>query len=403
VRTRLTAAAAVAGVTAAAVLLGGLLRTEASIASPRAAVAAAHRGYALLDAARVEVTPQRYEAAERNFEEALAIGGADALAYRGLAALAAARHRFDESLRLARRAQRLDPTNHAVYGLIGDANLELGRYPEAFAALNRMMALKPTSAGYARVSYARELRGDRAGALEAMQLAADAAGRPEPTAWAIVHIGHLHAGGGSADAAARAYRHALQRLPNYAPAVAGLADLAAADGHLRRAERLYRRAFRSVRDPGVATSLGDVLLARGEAAEAARWYERSESLEGEFARFGGRNEVETAEFDLNHDRNLRAALRRARVGARLRPGIEGTHILAWALYKNGRCSEAVTPSDRALRLAPLDIDVVYHRALIERCLGDDVAAERYVARVRALDPTYLAAPPSAYRLPTIGA
>lgn len=400
---RLTAAAAATAFAAAALLLGGVLRTEASQASPRDARAAVLRGYAQLVRARVDVDPARYPVAEREFEQALEIGGADAFAYRGLASLAAARHRFDESLIHARKARSLDPANHAVYGLIGDASLELGRYPQAFRAIDRMLALKPTSGGYARVSYARELLGDTSGALSAMRLAVDAAGRREPTAWALVQVGHLHAGRGRFAAAEREYRVALRVLPGYGPGLAGLAHAAAVRDELPRAELLYRSSFQSVADPGVAAALGDVLARRGKNVEAERWFRRSRGLEQAFALFGGRNQIETAEFDFNHDRRLADALRRARVGVRFRPGIEGTHILAWALYKNGRCGDAVAPSNRALRLAPHDVDAVYHRALIERCLGNAEESERYLTHVRRLDPTYLVTPPSAYHLPTIGA
>ena len=48
------------------------------------------------------------------------------------------------------------------YGLVGDALLELGRYEQAFSAFDRQVALKPSLAGYARISYARELLGARA-------------------------------------------------------------------------------------------------------------------------------------------------------------------------------------------------------------------------------------------------
>jgi tetratricopeptide (TPR) repeat protein len=393
----------VAALAAAVLLFGGAFDSRGPEPLPSDARAAVLRGYEQLERARIDVDPARYPAAEREFRQALEIGGVDALAYRGLAALAAARHRFDESLELAHRARMLDPTDHAIYGLIGDANLELGRYPKAIAAIDRMVALKPTSGGYARVSYARELLGEDAGAVAAMRLAANAAGRPEPTAWALVHVGHLFAGRGRLRAAEREYRAALRFVADYAPALAGLGDLSAARNQLERAEMLYRRSFGAVPDPGVAASLGDVLASRGDSSGAERWFRRSRSLEREFARFGGRNQIETAEFDLNHDRNLRDALARARMGARLRPGIEGTHILAWGLYKNGRCREAVGPSNRALRLAPNDVDAVYHRSLIESCLGNAKAAARYRARVRALDPYYLVAPPSSYRLPTIAA
>lgn len=397
---RLTAAAAATVVAAAALLLGGAFNEERAAASPPDARAAALRGYAQLDRARVDVDPSRYAAAERAFEEALRIGGADALAYRGLAALAAARHRFDESLTLARRARRLDPASHAVYGLIGDANVELGRFAAAHRAFDRMVALKPAAAGYARISYARELIGDTDGAIAAMRLSADAAGRPEPTAWALTHLGNLYAGSRRLGRGIAAFRAALARVPGYAPALVGLADVAQRRGQLGRAETLLRRALTRVDDPGAWATLGDVLAARGRDAEPA--YARSRALEAEFARFGGRNQIETALFDLDHDRNLRDALVRAREGMRLRPGVEGLHTYAWALYKNGRCAEAVPYSDRALALAPADTGALHHRGLIERCLGRADAARRFFGRVRAIDPTFVR--PSAFRLrPTIAA
>jgi tetratricopeptide (TPR) repeat protein len=142
--------------------------------------------------------------------------------------------------------------------------------------------------------------------------------------------------------------------------------------------------------------LGDVLAEQGRSKEAERWYARALALETEFARFGGRNQIETALFDLDHDRNLADALERARIGLRSRPGVEGLHTYAWALYKNGRCGEAVPYSNRALALAPTDTGALYHRSLIERCLGNGDASAQFAARVRSLDPTFL--PPSAFRI-----
>jgi tetratricopeptide (TPR) repeat protein len=395
---RLLTAGTVAALAAAVLLFGGVFREEQAAASAGDARAEAIRGYVELERARIAVDPARYPLADRSFREALRIGGADALAYRGLAALAAARHRFDESLRYAQRALRLDPANHTVYGLIGDANIELGNFPAAHRAIDRMVALKPTAAGYARVSYARELIGDTEGAIAAMRLSAGAAGKREPTAWALVHLGNLYAGSGRHGAAQRHYRAALARVRGYAPALIALADVAFRRGELAGAEGLLRRALARVADPGAAAALGDVLAAQGRNPEP--YYGRAQALEARFARFGGRNQIETALFDLDHDRNLRDALVRAREGLRLRPGVEGLHTYAWALYKNGRCAAAVPYSDRALALAPTDTGALYHRVLIERCVGNDGAARRYLARVRATDPTFIA--PSSYRLrPTI--
>jgi tetratricopeptide (TPR) repeat protein len=227
-------------------------------------------------------------------------------------------------------------------------------------------------------------------------MSADAAGRPEPTAWALTHLGNLHTGSGRLARGMQLYRTALARVPGYAPALVGLADVAQRQRESARAERLLRRALARTADPGAAATLGDVLAAQGRRQEAERWYRRALTLEKDFARYGGRNQVETALFDLDHDRNLADALERARVGLRFRRGVEGLHTYAWALYKNGRCAEAVPYSDRALALAPTDTGALFHRSLIEGCLGNSAEAARYAARVRSLDPTFLA--PSPFRL-----
>ncbi len=161
---------------------------------------------------------------------------------------------------------------------------------------------------------------------------------------------------------------------------------------------LYRRALASAPVPEYAVALGDLLAALKRPEQAAVAYARAAALEDAFARNGGQNQLETALVDLDHDRNLSDALARAREGRRLRPSIEGDHVLAWALYKNGRCADARRYSQRALRLGTKDIGAIYHRSLIERCLGNDAAAERFLDRVRVLDPYFLRVAPSAFRL-----
>ena len=113
----------------------------------------------------------------------------DPLAVTGQGLLALTRHDFRRALVLGRLAVRLAPGSARPYGVVGDALLELGRYREAFAAFDRMAALKPSLAAYARVAYARELIGRVGGAIAAMELALDSAGgHPEPTAWTHVEL-----------------------------------------------------------------------------------------------------------------------------------------------------------------------------------------------------------------------
>ena len=163
---KLLAAATIVAALAAGALLGGTFDEGGASAAPSIeAERAATRGLTLQQQARVSGNPELYPRAERALERALQLDPRSAQALRGLSALAASRHRFAESLAFAERARALEPDVAAVYGLIGDANLELGRYRKAFAAFDRMAALKPSASSYSRISYARELKGDLRGSL----------------------------------------------------------------------------------------------------------------------------------------------------------------------------------------------------------------------------------------------
>lgn len=396
---RLLAATTIAVALAAGALLGGVFHETGATAAPSGeAQRAAKRGLELQQQARVSGNPALYPRAARALEEALRLDPRNALAIRGLSALAASRHRFQESLALARRAQAVEPGAAVDFGLIGDANLELGRYRAAFAAFDRMATLRPSANAYGRISYARELRGDLRGALQAMELAVDSAGAGEPAARTRTLAGNLLFSQRRLDAAKLRFREALAFVPGYAGALSGLADIRLARGDLEVARALYSRAASSAPLSEYAVSLGDVLARLGRRVEAERAWSRATELERLFAANGGNNLLETAEFDLNHDRNVRSALDRARRGRAERPSVEGDHVLAWALYKNGRCAEARSVSLRSLRLGTLDVDGLYHHSLIEACLGNPAGAAEYRERVGALEPWYLDSPPSARRI-----
>ena len=195
-------------------------------------------------------------------------GTDDANAVLGLGSLGLIRHEFRTALMHGRRAQRLLPGSYRPYGVVGDALLELGRYDEAFAAFDRMISLRPTLASYARVAYARELVGDRPGAVAAMRLALESAsGQPEPTAWAHVELAKLELALGHVGAARRHTSAALRVLPGYPSARVELAQVEAAAGNLtarsgRRDSRPTRRRRRRPSRCSATSSNVPVVAAR---------------------------------------------------------------------------------------------------------------------------------------------
>jgi len=369
---------------------GAVTRLEKQVAShPQDADALAELGLSYEQRARETADPSFYGRAEAALRRAQQLEPRSYEAATGLASLAASRHRFRTAAALARRARGFAPSRAAAYGILGDALVELGRYRAGFAAFDRMAALEPNLAAYTRISYARELLGRPRAAASAMRVAVQAgSASPENVGWTLVQLGNLFFDTGRPAKAEAAYRTALAADPGYAHAQAGLARVLAARGRFDAAVHLLRRAVTAVPLPQYAIALGDTLRAARRPAAASRADGLVDVLERLFAANGARTELETALYDLDHRRNVHDALRRAQVAYRAAPSIQAEDVLAWALYRNGRCDEALEHSKRALRLGTLDALKIFHRAAIERCLGDDTGAKRLFRRALAVNPSF---------------
>ena len=103
---------------------------------------------------------------------------------------------------------------------------------------------------------------------------------------------------------------------------------------------------------------------------------------------GVKTDLETALFDVDHGIQLPQALLLARAARADRPSIDGDDVLAWALARNGRCTEALPYSERALRLGTRDATKFFHRGMVERCLGHPEAAKKWFRRALALNPHF---------------
>jgi tetratricopeptide (TPR) repeat protein len=352
------------------------------------------RAYSLLglayeQRARETGDPTYYPKADGALHRALALRPGDLVAIGGLGSLALSRHRFREALSLGRKAVRISPTTALTYGIVGDALVELGRYRAAFRAFDTMAQLKPGLASYARISYGRELLGQTTGAIQAMQMAVDAAtSEPEPTAWTHWQLGKLYWSVGRAQAAAREYRISLAAFPGYVYALDALAQVQAARGRTAAAIALERRAVNRMPLPQFVAQLGDLYRAEGELALARRQYALVGVIHRLFVANGVKADLETALFDVDHGIRLGHALRLARRAHAERPSIDGDDVLAWALARNGRCAEALGWSRQALHLGTLDALKLFHRGMIERCLGDRAVGNAFLHRALGLNPHF---------------
>jgi len=289
-------------------------------------------------------------------------------ALRMLGATYLSQHRFRDALEIGRRARDLRPDDAWNYGVIGDASIELGEYEEAFAAFDDMMTMRPGAASYARVAYARELQGNLAGALRAMQMARDATAAydPEAQAWYGAQIGDLYLRMGQLVDAEREYRRAAFLFPRHPFAVIGQGKVLAVRGNREGALAVFLDQFTRTPTLDLAARIGDLHAQGGDLSEAERHYQLAEDLAGPAV---AQTEASLALFLAEHDRKLHEAVTIAEAVAATRHDIFTEDTLAWAYYKTGRFDEALSASQRALRTGTRDERILSHAAAIRAAQG----------------------------------
>jgi tetratricopeptide (TPR) repeat protein len=222
-----------------------------------------------------------------------------------------------------------------------------------------------------------------------MRLAIDAAaGQPEALAWSRTQLGKLFWSQGRVQAAEREYRTALAIRPGYVYAFDGLAQVEDARGRNREAISHEQQAAEAIPLPQFVAALGDLQRLAGNESGARRQYALIGAIQRLLRANGVRTDLETALFDVDHAVRLPRALSLARAAQAERPSIDGDDVLAWALARNGHCTEALHYSKRALRLGTRDAVKFFHRGMVERCLGESAVAKRWFRRALSLNPHF---------------
>lgn len=264
------------------------------------------------------------------------------------ASLCLTQHHFAQGLGIAEQARKLNPNSGFVYGLLTDANVEMGHYEEAVKMADKMNALRPDLAAYARVSYLREIYGNLPGAIEAMELAANAGYTGlEQTEWTRVALGHLYEVSGDTAHARAYYQMALIARPGYAYALAGLGRMAAARKDYATAIKLYQQARVMVKDYAFADELTDLYRLNGQPGEAKKMAAESIDMLANAAKEADDNEQmgHYADRELAYayvkTNELDKALEHAKIEYARRPdNIDVNETMAWVLYKRGEYPEA---------------------------------------------------------------
>lgn len=346
-------------------------------------------GEAYEQKAREVGDPSYYAKADAVLRQARKLQPNDPETIAAQGSLALSRHDFAGALILGQQARRLDPYSANVLGIISDADVQLGNDADAMQAAQQMVNLRPDLSSYSRISYLRELHGDFAGAITAMQAAAVAGGpAPENVAWTSWQLGTLYFDEGQLDAAQHEFEQGLAVYPGYIHCEAGLAMVAAARGDYQAAIQDYNTALKVMPFPLYIINLGDVYVAAGQPQDAAREYGLVDVIEKLFQANGVNVDMELALYQADHHQSLPQALALARRNAQLRPSVMSADALAWTLYAAGDCKGAATADQQAMRLGTRLPLMLFHAGMIARCSGDTASAMADLQQTVALNPRF---------------
>ncbi len=314
----------------------------------------------------------------RNFE---------AMVYK--ASVLMSQHQFAQAREVGLKARDINPANAYVYGVLVDANVELGQYEDAVRMSDSMQALKPSLESYSRASYLREIYGDYPGSIQAMKMAVDA-GLPgsEPQSWSRSTLAYLYEKTGDLDRAEGEYRTILEMRPSYAFAMRGLARVSALRNEPDTAMRLLKQAADIMPEFSFYEEMGDIQAARGDKAAADKTYREVITMLGEDAASGHTVNLELCRVFTKMGALDSAAVYGMKEYAVRPQNIDVNNALAWIAHKRGDAAKAAEHLAVALRTGSKDPELLWRASEIERAAGNTAKSASMLAQARKVNPGF---------------
>lgn len=261
-------------------------------------------------------------------------------------------HHFVEAKTLATQLSSTVRGVAPIFGMLCDANVELGNYADAVRAADAMMNIRPGLESYARVSHLREIHGDMQGALEAMRMAVQA-GLPgtEDAAWTRTTYANLLLNSGNINDAEAQYNIAKLERNNYPFALAGLAKIEYKKQNYPLALTLLDSAIRMVPEISFVEQKAEIYRTTNNYSALNLCLEQMEKMLDEDESAGHSNYGDRALIYATNNYKVSAALDYARKELALRPNnITAQFTMAKVLVANKKIAEAKNYLNKAMRL-----------------------------------------------------
>lgn len=288
-------------------------------------------------------------------------------------------HRFQEAESIARDLthRRREPIDLA---LLTDVLMEQGKVDEAVEVLQRFVNLKPGAEAYSRIAHLRWIKGDLAGAIDAMVSAVGMSGPAQPAihAWLLTRLSGFYLQQGDPSRANQAANAALQTAPDFAPALLARGKAALAGGDTPGAIDTLQHAAQLNPLPEYQWWLSDALRAVGRTADA-------NAMDALIVQQGPRTDPRTtALFLATRGDQAGTAVTLASAERLSRRDVFTHDAMAWALDAHGETKRAQQEITRALAENTKDARLLLHAGLIAQHRGEVASAMAYLAEATPL-------------------
>jgi tetratricopeptide (TPR) repeat protein len=297
-------------------------------------------------------------------------------------------HEYPAALDLAKALNKRVPDDVMVYGLLTDANLELGNYKDAEDAAQWMLNLRRGNRpAFIRAAHLRELFGETEGAYELMDLAfqSTSPAETEERASILTEMGHFRSASGNIDAAEKLFQQALTALPGYPSALGSLAKVRTAQKRYVDAVVLLQQRYQVVPRARNLYDLAEALQLAGRDGDAKRAFADFESKSLLAANQKDNSNRELVFYYADHAHQPAKALQVSQREYAWRHDVYTLDAYAWGLHVNGRDAEARKQIETALAVGIRDPRLFLHAGGI--CLGvsDIPAARGYLEQAAELN------------------
>jgi tetratricopeptide (TPR) repeat protein len=296
-------------------------------------------------------------------------------------------HEYPAALEAAKNLNKRVPDDVMVYGLLTDADVELGNYSEAETAAQWMLNLRPGNLpALTRAANLRELFGDTEGAYELMELAYQSTSPTETGERALIltQMGHLRLASGSADAAEKFLQQALTFLPGYPVALGNLAEVRITQKRYAEAVTLLQQRYQGAKHVEYLYDLAEALQLAGRATEAKKAFADFETKSLPESVGKNNSNRELVFYYADHAHQPTKALEVAKQEYAWRHDVDTIDAYAWALHVNGQDAEARKVIEAALAVGIRDSKIFTHAGEIALKLRDRAAARNYLQQAVSL-------------------